>query len=574
MLGYFTFVLHTHLPYVLHHGKWPFGSDWLSEAVAECYIPIIEKLESLHQADVPVKISMDFSPVLLEQLADPDFPTVFNDYCDERIKLAKADKKSFKDSEAELLELAEYWIDFYKETKRIFNKKYSNNIIARLKHLSHAGVLDAMTCAATHGYFPLLVDDRNIRAQIQIAIATHEKYFGKRPKGIWLPECAYRPRYWWTPQTASARYSEFSKERAGIEEILAEFDLRYFIVEGSLTKGGKAMPSYHWNSNNHSAEDSFDWAKYFFQTSEHEDRSLSNIYAVKSTLREIPGKLPVVFSRDRKTSEQVWSGEIGYPGHPNYLEFHKKHHNSGLRYWKVTGRGVDIGGKKLFEPTATDATLEIQATHFVNLVKTTLHEHRAKTGKPGVVCSPFDTELFGHWWYEGPGFLKLVFEKLSKDNDIVLSNCAEIIEALPNPEIIALPEGSWGEGGGHFVWQNQKVAWTWDDIYSLEKKFLDTLNEYFQIANPAKFLTKILKQSARELLLLEASDWQFLITTDSATEYSTDRFEEHRRRLTKLLTISERVMNGKKQTPKDKDYLELVSEDDRLFEEIDLSWWL
>jgi len=576
LLGYFTFVLHTHLPYVLHHGKWPFGSDWLSEAACESYIPILNSLNSLETSNVKVKISMDFSPILLEQLADSDFPKTFIAYCDERIGLANADHKLFAtNGEKHFQPLAQYWIDFYTNCKNSFRDTYNSDLVGAFRKLSQSGILDAMTCGATHGYFPLLLDDRNIKAQIQLAIATHEKYFGDKPRGIWLPECAYRPRYWWSPERGNGTLLKFKKERAGIEEILSEFGLEYFVVEGSLTKGGMAMPVYRqFMKAIHSKHLlSVDWQKYQLSRVEKTDRSLADIYGVKSTNRDLAGGIPVVFSRDRSTSEQVWSGDIGYPGNPDYLDFHKKHHDSGLRYWKVTGPKIDIGAKEQYDPSTTEADLSAQALHFTNLVKQTLVEHLIKTGKPGVVCSPFDTELFGHWWFEGPKFLKKVLENLSTDPEIKLANCAEIVDRIIDPEVIALPEGSWGEGGGHYVWLNNKVSWTWDDIYRLESRFLGLIEKFRTIKKPSAFFTKILQQAGRELLLLESSDWQFLITTESAAEYSTTRVKTHSERLTHLLDIADKLFNNKLADKTDRKYLKDISEDDKPFANIDLNWW-
>ena len=519
---------------------------------------------------------MDFSPILLEQLADPGFAGIFISYCDEKIKLADADYKYFStNGEKHFQPLAKFWKNFYSQSKRSFEEVYQGDLIGAFKKLSDAGMLDAMTCGATHGYFPLLLDDRNIRAQIQLAIATHEKYFGKVPRGIWLPECAYRPRYFWSPQSGNGTLEKFRKERAGIEELISEYGLEYFVVEGSLTKGGMAMPTYHRLMEAAHKKHIYteEWQKYLLATAENSNRSLADIYEVQSTTRKLPGPAPVVFSRDRKTSEQVWSGDIGYPGDSHYLDFHKKHHNSGLRYWKVTGHQIDIGAKQQYDPKSTQSNLSRQASHFVGLVKQTLTEHVIQTGKPGVVCSPFDTELFGHWWFEGTGFLENVLEKLSTDNDVKLSNCAEIIDRVPDREVIALPEGSWGEGGGHYVWLNQKVSWTWDDIYTHEKRFLEAIKEYHKKNKPSKFLTKILCQAARELLLLEASDWQFLITTESAAEYSAKRFKTHSKRLSSLLDIAERLIQDKDEKKKDREYLLAVSEDDKPFAKIDLDWW-
>src|ERR1035441_10266589 len=244
MLGSFTFILHTHLPYVLHHGKWPHGSDWLSEAVAECYLPILGALERLGAEGLAPKISMDFSPINLEQIADPAFKDVFLAYCNEKIEAAIADYAYFASSGEEYFQpLAIFWKEFYESKKSQF-EEYNYDIVGAFRRLSETGILDAMTCGATHVYFPLLLRDENVRAQMKAAIATHEKHFGKRPRGIWLPECGYRPRYKWSPPVGPAAYRMHSEDRAGIEELISEVGLEYFVVDGALTRGGKTIPAY------------------------------------------------------------------------------------------------------------------------------------------------------------------------------------------------------------------------------------------------------------------------------------------------------------------------------------------
>lgn len=576
-LGYFTFVLHSHLPYVLRHGKWPHGSDWLMEAVAECYLPLLRILTKLEKDKTPVKLSIDFTPILLEQLADKNFPELFIAYCNEKIDLAEKDYTYFfENDEMHLRPLALYWQEFYTELKREFLYDINSDIISAFKHFVDNGTIDAMASGATHGYFPLLLEDANIRAQVQLGIATHEKYFGRRPRGIWLPECGYRPRYDWSPTVGPTEFRQRSQDRAGIEEIVSEFGLEYFVVEGSLTRGGTALGSYFqlfdMFKNELISEEEWETMKVEYST--HEDRSLSDIYAVKSTTRELSGKPPIVFSRDRNTSEQVWSGEVGYPGDPSYLEFHKKHHKSGLRYWAVTSPKIDLGKKQVYDPLATFSRIDEHAEDFVKLVKRTLAEHKAKKGYSGVVCSPFDTELFGHWWFEGPEFIGKVFEKLNGDRDVQLTNCAEYLEERKEPvEIIALPEGSWGEGGGHFVWSNHEVAWMWDHIYPAEERFLELLHRY-KIHEKTDFIEKVFKQSARELLLLESSDWEFIITTKGAPDYSRERFHDHSRVLTQLLDLAERTLDATAPDEHDKELLESTQLSDGVFNEIDLKWWM
>ncbi len=583
MLGSFTFILHTHLPYVLHHGKWPHGSDWLSEAVAECYIPILRMLENLHDEGLAPKISMDFSPIDLEQLADPDFAPVFIAYCNEKIAAAESDYLYFgRQGEEHLQPVAEYWREFYTTTKTAFLEKYRCNVVAGFRNLSDLGVIDAMTCGATHGYFPLLLHDDNIRGQINCAIDTHERHFGKRPRGIWLPECGYRPRYDWSPPVGPEAYRRSSEERAGIEELLAEAGLEYFVVDGTLTKGGVTVPPYQpFAVKLHE--------KYIAEVGPNGEppfeydpkRVLTDIYWVDShktaAANSIPTEhhSPAVFSRDPNSAARVWKAEFGYPGAGMYLDFHKKHHNSGLRYWRVTGFRTDLGDKLPYLPNDAGNQLEIDGADFVSLIEHELEEHSISHGYPGILAAPFDTELFGHWWFEGPRFLERVIRNILASNKILLTDCAEALDNYTAPRItISLPEGSWGEGGHHFVWTNKEVAWMWDVIYPLEDRFLDTLKHFKAGAPPIDaILESILEQAGRELLLLEASDWEFVISTQGAIEYSKMRFGEHANFLSKLLDLADKYDMRTGLGEDDLKFLQEAREKDRPFPKVDLSWW-
>ncbi len=560
VLGSFTFILHTHLPYVLHHGKWPHGSDWLTEATAECYIPILGMLEAMQTDGLSPKISMDFSPINLEQLADPDFAGVFTSYCNEKIAAAEKDYVRFsQDGAKEYQHIAEYWQAFYSRTKKLFVEKYQCNIVSGFRKLSDAGVLDAMTCGATHGYFPLLLRDDNIRGQINSAIETHEHHFGKRPRGIWLPECGYRPRYQWSPTVGPESYRLSSEERAGVEELVAEAGLEYFVVDGALTKGG-------------TVDGALD-----------PKRSLTDIYWVDSSKSQrLPSKnLSAIFSRDAESASRVWDAEKGYPGAGPYLDFHKKHGISGLRYWKITSLKTDMADKLPYMPDDTEQKLDIQADDFVSLVLAELEEFATTHTYPGIIASPFDTELFGHWWFEGPRFLEKVMRRIAISEKIGLTNCADALDNYAPPHVtISLPEGSWGFEGQHWVWTNDAVAWMWDTIYPLEDRFLKMVHAFnphpkegggFQTVNTQ--LRSILEQAARELLLLEASDWPFVISTKGAIEYSKMRFAEHAEFLTRLLDLAEHYDANKGLSSADSDFLQEAITKDRVFANVDLAWW-
>ena len=578
MLGSFTFILHTHLPYVLHHGKWPHGSDWLSEAVAECYIPILGTLDRLRADGLAPKISMDFSPINLEQLTDPEFKGVFIAYCAEKILAAEEDYVYFaQNGEHHLQPLAEYWREFYSNARTQFLEKYHGDIVGGFRELSDAGVLDAMTCGATHGYFPLLLHDDNIRGQINCAVETHEKHFGKRPRGIWLPECGYRPRYTWSPTVGPESFRQHSEDRAGIEELVAEAGLEYFVVDGALTHGGRTVPPYQpFAKALHE--------KYLAEVGPSGEppfgldpnRSLTDIYWVDSSKSsKVPNKkTPAVFSRDPKSASRVWSADLGYPGAGVYLDFHKKHHNSGLRYWKITGVSADLAYKQPYLTDQTEWQLDLDANDFVSLVKRELEDHAKTHNYPGVLAAPFDTELFGHWWYEGPRFLEKVMRRFTATEEIKLTDCAEAIDNYAAPRTtISLPEGSWGEGGHHFVWTNSEVAWMWDTIYPLEDRFLKmihTLPDY----EMNETLRSILEQAARELLLLEASDWEFVISTQGAIEsIPKHALPNTQVSLTRLLDLAEHYVANTGLNAEDADFLQAANTKDSAFQKIDLGWW-
>jgi len=566
--GYFTFVLHSHLPYVLSHGKWPHGMDWLNEAAAETYIPILNVLNELRKEGISPKISIGVTPVLSEQLADESFKTEFESYLQEKIHAAINDQIEFKKyGHSHMLKLAEMWERFYKKILSDFVDTYHYDLISAFRELSEAGFVDLITCGATHGYFPLLGLDTSIQAQVKTAIKTHTRHYGKPPRGIWLPEAAYRPRYKWAPPVASV-LGEKPYLRKGVDEFLSENGIEFFFVDSALLKGGKAIGVY---LDRFKALQKL-WAQFEKEKPEREEDVKKSPYEIYLVSSNPELKKPVaIFTRDPKTGLQVWSGEWGYPGDGWYLDFHKKHFPGGHRYWRVTSTKSDLADKKEYEPDKAESRVPENSDHFVHLVKEILREHLSSTGNKGALVAPFDAELFGHWWFEGPQFLKDVLKKLANDDEVQLSNAAEILDNKKPIEVISIPEGSWGEGGYHYIWLNEDTSWTWPHIYAAEKRMTDTLNKLDWQNNSQ--LEDILKQGARELLLLESSDWQFLISTWAARDYAEMRFEEHVREFNRILDIAESFSSTGNLLEKDRIYLSDSKKRDNLFPDLELKWW-
>lgn len=564
MIGYFSLVLHAHLPYVLGHGRWPHGTDWLNEATAETYIPILNVINELAAKGISAKITFSISPVLCEQLKHRTFVDEFTGYLKQKIKAAEEDYIQFKKfGQIDYLPLAEMWRNHYIAVSEAF-ERYNRDLINEFRHLQDAGHIEVITCSATHGYLPLLSQDTTIQAQVKQAVSAYENHFGRVPRGLWLSECAYRPSYTWKPPV-DIDGLERSYTRKGIEEFLSENGLEYFIVDNATLKGGKAIGVYIdrfkalktlWRQ----------FEKEFKPREEEPEKTPQEVYLVGS--RE--GRAPVaVFTRDPQTGLQVWSGEWGYPGDGNYLDFHKKRFPGGHRYWKVTSAKADLADKEIYNPDYAKGRLPENASHFSEMIKMILKDHHKQSEKAGIVCAPYDAELFGHWWFEGPEFIKQVISNLHNEPEYNSTTCAAYKDIANPNEVISLPEGSWGEGGYHYIWLNENTIWTWKHIYKYEMQMQIIATKCLKSNKPE--LIDIGRQAAREFMLLCASDWQFLISTWSARDYAEMRLAAHFGNFERLAKMVDEYSGDLNST--EAEFLYELKQQDDLFEDIDLEWF-
>jgi len=567
MKGHLAIVLHSHLPYVLTHGVWPHGADWLNECCAETYIPLLDVCYELVSERISPKFTIGLTPVLCEQLADPAFVAAFTSYLERKIESAVQNADEFRRTgQNDRAGLADSWRDFYLGINRAFLETYDKDLVGAFKRLQDDGHIEIITCAATHGYLPLLCEDTCVDAQITVGKANYEKFFGRPPVGLWLPECAYRPGYNWKAPVDEPG-DEAARMRKGVEHVVGENQLQYFFVDSHLLQGGKPIGTYLAR---------FDALKRLWKQIEKEyvprpqKEGLSpyNLHWVGSTSSEAR---VAFFTRDPKTGLQVWSGEWGYPGSPEYLDFHKKHFPGGLRYWRVTGAKVDLGDKMPYDPEPIEARLKEQAAHFVGLVEENLSSASGGADTPGVVCAPFDAELFGHWWFEGTRWLYHLIKAAHRSRNVSLITCAEYLHKYPPETVVDLPEGSWGEGGFHFIWLNKDTEWTWRHVYRAERAMKQLIQEHGNDNDPT--MRRILTQLGRELLLLESSDWQFLISTWSARDYAELRFVEHDANCGRLARIVGRYAQTRQLEQGDRVYLQKCEVQNPIFSELDISAW-
>jgi 1,4-alpha-glucan branching enzyme len=277
------------------------------------------------------------------------------------------------------------------------------------------------------------------------------------------------------------------------------------------------------------------------------------------------------FARHPRVSEQVWSGVIGYPGAAEYLEFHLKHGEQGLRYHRVTDHHTPMHKKAPYDPALVPGKVYEHAHHFCTVVRETLSEYTAQTGRVGTIIAPFDAELFGHWWFEGPRFLRDVLLTLAHDGTVELSTPQRALEESPPDKVVRMPEGSWGEGGHHHVWLNDQTRWLWEMEYRAETRFTDLLRDLPWQEKSA--VRQMLERAGRELLLLQSSDWPFVIHSGGATDYGVSRFAGHATRFDRLATLASMVAAGQKIDAVRKTELDEAAAHDTVFERISLEWW-
>ncbi|HEX4934788.1 MAG TPA: 1,4-alpha-glucan branching protein domain-containing protein, partial [Gemmatimonadaceae bacterium] len=239
-----------------------------------------------------------------------------------------------------------------------------------------------------------------------------------------------------------------------------------------------------------------------------------------------------------RSSAQVWSRHGGYPGAAAYLEFHKIRWPGGLKLWRVSEPGTDLGDKAPYEPDAARSQANAHAGHFARLLDRVSVAQLEKGGN--VIVAPFDTELFGHWWFEGPEFLGEVFQSLREHPRLRATTAAAHLERTPPRVGTKLARGSWGRDGDFSMWLNDRVQDMWPTIWELEGAFWDVAPR--ALATPAAHA--LLAQAARSLLLLQSSDWPFIVTTGAVADYALDRFAGHARDTRTLLIGVHEVLAG------------------------------
>jgi 1,4-alpha-glucan branching enzyme len=518
--GYLCLVLHAHLPFVRHPEHRTFlEEDWLFEAITETYIPLLKVFERLEADGIDYHITISLSPTLVAMLNDWSLQDRYLRRLSGLVDLAaKEVERTRWDPELNRLALMYHWL--FEDTRRTYADKYSRDLISVFRRLSEAGHVELMTCAATHGYLPLMEVNRNaVRAQVEVGCSQHERHFGVRPRGIWLPECGYTP---------------------GLDGILKESGIRYFFTDTHGVLHATPRPRYG---------------------------VFAPIYCPSGV---------AAFGRDMESSKQVWSAIEGYPGDYWYRDFYRDigfdldydyirpylhgdgaRVHTGIKYYRITGPG---GVKEIYQP---DRALERAAEHAGNFMFN--RERQAEylngvLGRPPVIVAPYDAELFGHWWFEGVQWLDMLLRKSVYDQQVFeLTTPGGYLEKFPRNQVATPSMSSWGWKGYNEVWLESSNDWIYRHLHVAADRMVELAN----LGGGGDALKeRALKQAAREILLAQSSDWAFIMKTGTAVHYAVMRTKEHLGRFTKLY-------EDIKQGSIDIDWLNDVESKDNVFPEID-----
>ncbi|SAY38717.1 glycoside hydrolase family 57 protein [Candidatus Synechococcus spongiarum] len=517
--GHLALVLHGHLPFVRRLQAGSLQEDWFHQAVLESYLPLLHHLQrSAEDPRQAPALSLSLSPTLLAMLADPLLCDRFPGWVACRQRLLEWAPPEHHHAAAHLGQQLEAMLAFWRQL--------GGRLIPAFQELQRQGVLDLLTCGATHGYLPLLREPRSaVVAQLRIAVEHHRRHLGCAPLGIWLPECAYFE---------------------GLDRLMAAEGLRYAVLDAHGLLQALPRPRY-------------------------------SIYAPICS----PGAVAFV-GRDSTATLPVWSARDGYPGQPCYREFYRdlgwdlpleqlqemaipNARPLGLKLHAVGLPSCPLAHKPPYVPENAEVQVQADAEDYVQGRVRQLRQLQLAMGgsQPPLVVAPFDAELFGHWWYEGPRFLAALWRE-APHHQIRFTTLRRCLEDSPQLQLCRPAPSSWGQGGYHAYWLNDSNAWAiplWHRC-GLRMESLAARHGHHEQRQ------HLLRQAARELLLLQSSDWSFILRSGTTTDLAREQIHRH---VERFQTLADALDSGQAPPP---DWLKAVEAEDNLFPDLNLEPWL
>ncbi len=523
--GFLNIVLHAHLPFVRHPEYECFFEEiWLFEAITECYIPLIRTLARLHKDQVYYRLTLSLSPTLISMLSDELLQSRYIRHLHKQLQLADKEIKRTRKT-PEYHRLARLYRRLYQDTLDIFTNQYDGNLLTAFKYYQQAGCLELITCAATHGFLPLLsMNERAVWNQILTGVETFEKQLGFAPAGFWLPECGYYP---------------------GLEKPLQEAGIRYFFIDTHGITHANRAPLY-------------------------------GAYAPLDC-----GNGVMAFARDTESSRQVWSSVEGYPGDADYREYYRDigfdlemdyiapyildghiRINTGIKYHRITGAE---GNKKIYQPRQALYKAQLHAQDFIDQRERQIQHLAVAMDRPPIIVAPYDAELFGHWWCEGPVWLEWVLRLADKSHSLQTVSCSDYLQRINQHQLATPSASTWGDQGYSHYWLNETNAWIYPFLHKAAAD-MEKLARDFCKVKVKPLQKRALDQAARSLLLAQASDWPFIMKTGTTVEYAKKRITDHLARFNYLHdSIRNNCINER--------YLSALEILDDIFPEIDFRNW-
>lgn len=462
--GTFCLVLHSHLPWLAHHGSWPVGEEWLYQAWAHSYLPVVDLLRRFADEGRRDVLTLGVTPVLAAQLDAPYCLRTFHEWLGHWQLRALQASTLWREDPLRELGAREYRSAL--DANEEFETRWRNGFSPILRSLVDSSVIELLGGPVTHPFQPLL-DPRVRDFALRSGLDDTQLRVGHRPAGIWAPECGYAP---------------------GMEAGYAAAGVERFLVDGPSLRGDTSAP------------------------------------------RTVGSSDVVCFGRDLEVTYRVWSPKAGYPGHANYRDFHTWAHEVGLKPSRVTGKHIPPGAKAPYEPALAADTLRLHVKDFVDAVVTRLRSLRQRHGRESVVVAAYDTELFGHWWHEGPAWLEGILRALPEAG-VRVTTLRGALDAGHLGPSVDLPASSWGSGKDWRVWDGTQVADMVQINTGLQQRLLAARPGGTHARNALADL------AVSEALLALSSDWAFMVTKDSAADYARERARLHTERFDRVAAL-------------------------------------
>lgn len=518
--GYLAIILHAHLPFVRHPEYDTFLEErWLFEAITETYIPLLQVCSQLLADGVPYHVTLSISPSLLAMLEDPLLQERYDEHLGRLLCLAEREIERTR-SHPELSRLAQMYRDLFAGSRAFF-RAHEGRLSRPFLRLHEAGAVELITTAATHGILPLLMaQPRSADVQLRVGFEYFESVFGFRPGGAWLPECGYAP---------------------DLDELLRRHSVRYFVLESHGIDHASVAP-------------------------------LCGVHAPVFTPLGV-----AAFGRDQGSTKEVWSAQQGFPGDPVYREFYRDigfdlapeyvksimgldvQAMTGIKYHRITG---PTPHKDYYRPEWGRAKADAHAQVFLEKRAAHLDSLANIADTAPIIVAPFDAELFGHWWFEGPLWLDLFIRKSAYDQGIYeLTTLDRYLDQHPVHQTGKPGTSTWGHAGFFDTWLSSRVDWVYDHLTECAAR-MEALASRHAAGTPPARTVRALNQCLRELLLAQSSDWPFIITQGTSAQYAERRVKDHVARFRYLADAIEAQQI-------DEEYLSALEYIDNIFPSLD-----